>query len=92
MSKTSLDSRITTAHPRVQLVLWNVTWNLLNHALPKDKGMELLVSCPICRLEDESTEHALLCYLRTRLIWRMVGVALGGEHQLLAGPFLDMVH
>ena len=47
--------------------------------------MELPAACPICGLEDESTEHALLHYPRVSLIWRWWVVSLGGAN---SGPWL----
>lgn len=56
---------------------WKVAWDSLpTHALCKDRDMELLASCPICGLDDESTKHALLWCLRARLIWRIVGCCI----------------
>lgn len=63
-----------TAHPRVMLVLWKVIWDqLLMLVILRNMGMEIPIICLIYEMEDESTKHALLCYSRMRLIWRLTG-------------------
>lgn len=63
------------------------------HALLKDRGMDLLISCLVCSLENESTEHALLCCAIARLIWRMVRSQTWEEvKDPWLGPFLDKLH
>lgn len=47
-----------------------------NMCIIQGQGMELPASYPLCGLDDESTENALLCCPRIRLIWRMVGCHL----------------
>lgn len=79
LNKSVLERRIqvawilkVVAYPRIRLFLWKVAWNRLPiHVLLRNKGMDILMACPICRLEDESTEHALLQCPKMRLIWRM---------------------
>lgn len=61
-------------------------------ALLRDRGMRLLVSCSVCRLEDRSTEHAILYYPRIRLIWRMARSQPWEEDDgSWLSPFLDMI-
>lgn len=58
--------------------------------LLNDMGMDLLVSCPICGLEDKFIEHTFLHYPGMRLIWRMVGnQPWEGDKSYWQGPFLD---
>lgn len=78
MRKPTLDRRIeitwiwrVASHPKMRLFLRKVVWDrLLTHVLLRDKGIELLVSCFVYRLEDKSTEYALLHCLRVRM-WRI---------------------
>lgn len=59
-------------------------------ALLKDRGMDLSIFCSVCNLDDESTEHVLLCYARVRLIWRIAGSQTWEEIEgLWLGPFLN---
>lgn len=55
--------------------------------------MELSAFGPICRLDDESTDHTLLHYPRTKLIWRMVGCHIREESSSSwLSTFLEAIH
>ena len=54
--------------------------------------MELLVAYLICELEDKMTEHVLLRYSQTYLIWEMAGGQLWSTLTTSWLPsFLDMI-
>lgn len=80
MCRTSPNNRIPTAwiwkvvaYPKVWLLLWKVVWDRLPmHALLRDTGMRISMSCPVCGLVDESPEHTILHCPRARLVWRMI--------------------
>lgn len=96
MCRTSPNSKIivtwiwkAAAHPRVQGVAWD---SLMMHVLLKDRGMGLLTSFSVYKLEDESTKYALLQCSRERLVWRMAGSqpwAVSIDPWL--NPFLDEI-
>lgn len=79
--------------PRIRLFLWKVAWNRLpTWVLLSNRGMDIVVDCLICGLEEKFTEHAILFCPRIRLIWRMAG---GQLWQVSTGswpsPFLDAI-
>lgn len=57
------------ALPRIRLFLWKVAWDRHpTRSLLRDRGMEIPLDCPICGMENESTEHTLLRCPRAYLV------------------------
>lgn len=49
---------------------------LPTRAVLRGRGVDLLLICPWCQLEEEG--HVLFLCPKARQIWRMVGFTLGG--------------
>lgn len=68
-----LDLKTLCPSKSVPLFLEDAWDHLPTRTLLKCRGIDLSVSCPICNLEDRSTEHAILSCPRMKLIWRLAG-------------------
>lgn len=75
LSRPMLNRKIEAAwiwrvaiHSRETFFLEGFLGSASNMLLLRNIGMELLATCPVYGLEDESTKHAILHYPRARLI------------------------